>query len=173
MLKIQEKIVEIAAKYAGQKEIPGNKGWVDKDFEKRMKKMGWMYGQPWCMYLTKLVWYEAYRELYPNDSAISAIVTVNITGGSLDTAARVRKWKDFEFSQTPQVGAIVIWQKTSKTGHGAIVIGCKEGSDIISTFEGNTNVAGSRDGEVSMNRKRDLKAKSSLQLVGFVIPKEF
>jgi hypothetical protein len=173
MLKIQEKIVEVAKRYVGKKEISGNKGWTDKEFQKEMKAMGWQYGQPWCMYLVKLIWRKAYQELYPDNAAIIAIINVNITGGSLDTAARVRKWKDFEFSQKPQVGAIAIWQKTSNTGHGAVVIGCPTNSRFIDTVEGNTNTAGGRDGDSSMIKKRDLEMKSSLHLLGFVIPKEF
>ncbi len=173
MLKIQEKIVEVAKRYVGKKEIAGNKGWTDKDFEKAMKKVGWQFGQPWCMYLARLIWCIAYAELYPERPDIYAIINVNITGGSIDSAARVRKWKDFEFNQKPQVGAIAIWQKTSATGHGAVVIGCKPDSRFIDTVEGNTNTAGGRDGDSSMIKKRDLEMKSSLHLLGFVIPKEF
>ncbi len=164
------KIVEVAKSFVGQKEIPGNKGWEDKAFEAKMRKMGWWVTAPWCMFLCRLVWKEAYAYFY-NDAAVMSIIGSNINGSSIDSAAKVRKYKDFEFSDKPVVGAIVIWSKTKTSGHGAIVISVN--GNNFTTVEGNTNEAGSREGDRTLIKKRSLDTKSSMTILGFVIPKVF
>ena len=142
-------------------------GWVDKTFEAKMKKAGWVKPNPWCMTVTRLIWREAYSHFY-NDAAVMSIINSNITAGSIDSASRVRKYKDFEFTQTPTIGAIVIWKKTATTGHGGIVIGVN--GNAFTTVEGNTNSAGSREGDQVLIKNRST-AKSSMEILGFVIPK--
>lgn len=169
---IQNKIIEVANQYVGIKELKGNMGWEDKIFEAKMKKIGWYKTAPWCMFFVKLVWTQAYAELYPTDNThILSIISSNITGGSIDSAERVKKYKDFQFSGVPQPGAIAIYRKTATTGHGAIVI--TAGEDITVNIEGNTNGAGSRDGDKVARKNRAYKTKSGLELLGFVIPKVF
>lgn len=43
-IEFRSKIVETARKYLGKKEKPGNGGWFDAEFEKRMRALGWQPG---------------------------------------------------------------------------------------------------------------------------------
>lgn len=143
-------------------------GWADKEFEAKMKKVGWWKTAPWCMFFAKLVWREAYSFFY-SDVAVMSIISSNINGSSITSAAKVRKYKDFEFTLEPQVGAIVIWAKTKSTGHGGIVTDVK--GTTFTTVEGNTNAAGGNEGDKVSVKVRSTTAKSSLEILGFVIPK--
>ena len=58
-----ERIIGIAKGYLGQKEVPGNKGFQDKDFEKKMRQVGFYTGAPWCAFFVKLVYGEAYYDV--------------------------------------------------------------------------------------------------------------
>ena len=164
---IDKKIVTIAAKYVGQREIPGNKGWRDKAFEAKMKATGWSSGQAWCAYFTELVWTEAYKgtSLLPSIVALfsaSATATyANFNGSSL-----------FKVGKVGKPGALAVWRYGNGwKGHIGIVESVK-GSTFV-CIEGNTNAAGSREGIMVMRRTRrtDLPhSRSGLNLIGFVYP---
>jgi hypothetical protein len=161
-------IVKVAEKYLGQTEKAGNRGWLDKDFEARMKLVGWASGHSWCAYFAELVWKEAYgpdhklyRAMDKLFSASSTATYANFSGSAL-----------FKVSQQPRPGALVVWrQGTDWRGHIGI---CTTGPRLgkFDTIEGNTNAAGSREGMYVARKVRRLgepfKPKG-LNLVGFIL----
>lgn len=168
---IQETIREEALKWVGQEEIPGNKGWIDKHFEEMMKATGWNEGEAWCAYLGELVWYNAYKG-YPH---VQKDISLIFSASAVQTYWNFKKalWT---VSKKPCIGALVIWQrykqgKQSWQGHLGVCI--DYGDDDFETVEGNTNVAGKREGKYSMKKKREFNflVENGLRLVGFVYPK--
>lgn len=69
----------------------------------------------------------------------------------------------------PEPGFVVIWRHgASSSGHTGIVVKVKE--DKILTVEGNTNVAGSREGDGVYLKERNKNFNGDLNLVGFIDP---
>ena len=178
MSKLTDKIVEIAKSYVGQKEIPPNKGFEDKDFEQKMRKAGWWASAAWCVIFTKLVWKEAYKAVYSDSmddqmlTVILSTISSNIKPNSQDTIKQVEKFKDFVLSKEPVVGSIVIWRKTATSGHAAIVVKVIN-SKTIETVEGNTNEEGSREGDQVALKKRSTVSKKGWEIMGYIVPKEY
>jgi len=161
--KVMEKeIVKIANSYLGQTEISGNRGFINKDFEKKMREVGFYTGAPWCMFFCRWVWKEA------------GIKFDRISPSSVSTMRNATKDKTW-FAE-PKIGSIAIFRtfvngKPQATGHGAIVVSVGEG--IYSTVDGNTNDKGGREGIMVAVRNRHLNADSwtknnGLRLMGFV-----
>ncbi len=158
-------IITTAEKYLGQTEIAGNRGWVDKAFEKRMKAVGWAIGHSWCCYFTELVWKEAYagHKLAPAFdklfSASSTATFANFSGSSL-----------FKVGKLPAPGALAVWRLgVGWQGHIGIVT--KVNGATFDTIEGNTNAQGSREGMYVARKLRRLgepHRPKGLNLVGFV-----
>lgn len=159
------KIVQVAKKYLGKVEKPNNSGWQDAEFERRMKEVGWLMGQAWCAYAVELFFKEAFPEEYKKLERCfdaSAVKTFN-------------KFKEagYPISQTPSVGAIVVWQtqkggKPHWTGHCSI---CSEVIDntTFKSIEGNTSASGSREGYIVAEKLRTIKkVTNGLQVLGFI-----
>jgi hypothetical protein len=53
-MTINEKILQIAEKYLGITEKPGNSGWYDEAFEAKMIARGWLRVEAWCAYFAEL-----------------------------------------------------------------------------------------------------------------------
>lgn len=168
-LSINQAIVKVAKGYIGIKEISGNKGWKNKDFEKKMKKMGWTSGQAWCMYFVKLVIHEAYL-LIGNDKMAQWALTLN--GGVLSSFSKMKSKTVVHPPTNPQPGFIGIMQHgTSQLGHTFIVDRLGDVDKMeIKTIEGNTNSGGVREGDGVYERTRytDNMMKNKLQLVNYV-----
>ena len=79
-------IVAIAAKYVGKTEKINNSGFVDPEFEAKMKDVGFVSGQSWCAYFAELVWKEAYGKNHPLYSAMD----------QLFSASAVATWAHFK-----------------------------------------------------------------------------
>lgn len=166
---IAEKIKNIALSYLGQREVPGNMGFTDKQFEKKMAAVGFVKSYAWCALFAELIWVEAYEgskeTLAKLKTLFSASATATFKNFDLDGT--------FNTSKTPKVGAVAIWRYGNGwQGHAGIVIAVN--GDTITTIEGNTNAAGGREGiEVARkNRKwrgEAFKAKG-LNIVGFILP---
>lgn len=166
-------IKEIAQGFLGKKEIPGNQGWEDKEFEEVMITVGWKNGQAWCAFAAEYVWrlaYSRYNALIHNEVA------------ELFSAGAVQTWNNFnkagwQCNNKPATGALAVWQnykngKPHWTGHMGIVSLVDE--DKFYSIDGNTNGAGSRNGgEVATNLwPLDFKPKQNgLVLKGFIHPK--
>jgi len=174
---LRNAIVDRAEFYKGEKEISGNKGFVNSHFEKKMKERGWNQGQAWCSYAAEQFWYEGYSIANPK-------VALNVS--KLFSANAVRTYNNlvangFEGSNIPEPGDLVIWQsyrqgKARKSGewflgHIGTVIDVDDKG--FTSIEGNSNQAGGREGiEVAeKKRKYTWKSNNGLRLIGFIKPK--
>src|SRR5690606_18642823 len=102
LMKIPMKQIEIAKKYVGIKEVKGNMGFLDADFDKKMRAVGFQDGHAWCAYASELVFKEAFPERFDEFD-------------KLFSASAVQTFKNFEaagytISDKPVEGALVIWQ---------------------------------------------------------------
>ena len=156
------KIVEVAKSYLGQEEIANNGGFKNKEFDKRMKEVGFSKGQAWCAYFAELVWKEAGEDVKPFSA--SAFKTYQ----NYEKAGRKGSIK-------PEVGALVVWRSVVNnvpqwTGHIGIVTEVLE--DSFKTIEGNTNDKGGREGikVAAKTRTYNWKADKGLRLIGFINP---
>ena len=157
---------EVASQYIGQTEIKGNMGFKDPCFEEKMKAVGFQDGHAWCAYFAELVFKEAYPEKFTELD-------------KLFSASAVQTFKNFEaagyeISGTPEQDSLVIWQtqkqgKPHWTGHAAIVAKVID-HETFESIEGNTNMAGSREGIMVNTRTRKvlLNIKDGLKVIGFV-----
>lgn len=153
---------KVAESYIGQKEIHGNQGFINKDFEKKMRECGFYTGAPWCAFFAKLVWKESGTERYKL-----------IAGSALQTMRNFVKSENIVLTNKPNVGAIAIYRtykngKVQTTGHVAIVIDSNDSG--FTTIEGNTNASGGREGIEVALKKRSYKfyEPNGLQLMGFI-----
>lgn len=177
-MSIQETIKTVAQSYEGQKEINGNQGWIDKDFEEKMKSLGWQKGQSWCGYFVMLVM----RESYANYPAQLALIKKNLTAGAVMTFENCSKNKSFVCNAVPELGDIVVWQDYENKngvltatwqGHiGIVLCDVKDSGKHIITLEGNTNDDGAREGYEVARRERHLAFGKvpGLTLLGFIKP---
>jgi hypothetical protein len=161
---MMDKITKIATSYLGQKEKKGNSGFLNADFEKKMraKEIGFYTGAPWCLFFVRLVWNEAGQGI-SRISASSYQTMMNAT-------------KDKNWHAIPKVGSIAIFRmfkngKPTKQGHGCIVTDVSHGK--YTTIDGNTSDKNGRDGIMVAIRNRHLNADSwtknnGLRLMGFV-----
>ena len=170
-MTIVEKIVAIANGDIGQREIPGNKGFVNNIFHKLMIAMGWLKGQAWCTYYAESVWYRAYEGL----PAMQAEISKRFSGSAVTTFRNFKEGVIFKTGKEPRVGAVVIWRMGNGwQGHAGIVVQVNaDGSFSFSSVEGNTNAAGGREGiEVARKYRRTgepFKA-NGLNIEGFIYP---
>jgi hypothetical protein len=179
-MKVDDKIVEVALSYEGEKELKGNSGWENKALEDKMVISGWQHGQAWCSYLAEVVWCEAFE-------AIEPLLLPSIR--KLFSANAVKTYENFWGSnfitnEEPVKGALVIWQKVRDNepsyvkesqwirGHIGLVIDDQIGQEKFITLEGNSNSEGGREGiEVArQTRGFDFLKENGLQLLGFVHP---
>jgi hypothetical protein len=168
--ELQLKIISTAKNYVGMQEIKGNLGWTDSWFEEKMEQVGWKATHAWCAYFTELVWSEVYDEITDHRKKLDTYFS-----GSATRTYRKFKNAGWEVGKQPLPGAVVIWCNVKNgeeqwTGHAGIVTAVHD--DHIETVEGNTNAAGSREGEVvaEKTRKYKWKVENGLQLVGFIYP---
>lgn len=168
-MTLTENIVTVAKHYVGQEEIKENQGFKDASFETKMKGVGWYKGAPWCAFLAKLIWTEAFAT---SDKAALPLVEKYADGSATDTYHNFSVSKEFHVSQVPLAGSIVIWKEgNGPVGHAGVVIEVID-NHTIHTVEGNTNTDGSREGYISAIKTRviNLPHGSGLNLVGFVYP---
>jgi hypothetical protein len=156
-------ITEVANSYLGKREIPGNMGFTDKQFEKKMIDVGFQKTFAWCALFMELcvkegnpAFYEANKKLF--------------------SASATTSYKNFDIakkcSPLPAVGDGVIWRHGNGwQGHAGIVIGVNTAAGTIDTVEGNTDSKGGREGIEVSRKQRKLKtpyAARGLNLVGFI-----
>ncbi len=163
------KAVEVALKYIGQTEKPGNMGFNDAEFEAKMKAVGFQPTHAWCAYLQELI----FKEAFPEKSA---------EFNKLFSASAVQTYKNFEaaayaINELPRAGNLVIWQmykdgKPQWQGHAGIVVSVQPNPNhwIFESVEGNTNDGGGREGYIVARRTRKtLKdVKDGLKVMGFI-----
>ncbi len=169
---INEIIIKKANSFLNQKEIKGNKGFIDKKFEEYMETVGWISGEAWCVYFVELVWWSAYAEY---NSFIIPKLKLLFSGSAVQTLINFKKDKTFKISDEPEKGSIVIYQtyndlKPHWSGHAGIVVDFNK-TDVF-LIEGNTNKIGSREGDGAYFKKRSLSSeiKNGLVNKGFIYP---
>lgn len=170
-MNIVATIIALAKSFVGNKEVSGNSGFKNADFEKLMKDVGWYKGAPWCAFFTKLIWQKAYAK-----TEFIKAVTRCANGGAMVTFTSFKENSGFKTGKIPKNGAIAIWQHgNSWQGHAGIVINATYAANTFQTVEGNTNISGSREGDSVAIKLRTTERpfkKDGLNLVGFIYPEE-
>jgi hypothetical protein len=98
METINELIINEANIWIGEKEIEGNKGFLNDRFQYLMEQVGWKKGEAWCAYFAELVWKLAYSKY---NSLIVDELDVLFSAGAVRTWNNFRKDKGFECNKTP------------------------------------------------------------------------
>lgn len=157
---------QVALKYIGQTEKPGNSGFNDAEFEKKMQAVGFVKSHAWCAYFAELVFKEAYPEKFVELDKLFSASTVQTFRNFRDAA--------YLIGYAPQPNTLVIWQtmkdgKPQITGHAGIVVSVED-QDTFFSIEGNTNDGGGREGYIVALKKRHVLAevKNGLKILGFI-----
>ncbi len=178
-MKIQEALIFTAYKYLNTKEIPDNRGWFNKAFQKVMENVGWRMGQHWCAYFMELVWKEAYKTVYYKTALMGAdryflnsfehewlkidkILNKLCSGNSQATFRNFKNSNIFETGTIPALGAAVIWKYSGTAGHTAACV-------VEITDKGFYSVEGNSKNNVTKN----YHPIDESHRVGFIYPKEF
>jgi hypothetical protein len=150
------KVLEIAATQVGVLEDPpgSNRG---AQVEKFLASAGCQPGDPWCASFVYWCFNEAAKSLNVTNPLIK-------TGGCLDHWTRTKGMKISRLNATNNVslikpGFIFIMDHGSGKGHTGIVTNAADG--YIQTIEGNTNIAGSREGLGVAELKRKINTISA------------
>lgn len=159
-------LIEVARKDLGKKEKSGNIGFEDKELEKAMLAVGWHPGWAWCASIQEKWIWEAHPEL--KEEVMGYFVP------SATATFRNLKNAGFSTSMIPSIGALVYWQRIKEsepqwTGHAGVVSKVVSDTEFYS-IEGNTNSAGSREGDSVQEKHRYVRSdvKNGLRVIGFV-----
>lgn len=185
-MNISDIIVRNAHRDLGQKEIRGNQGWIDPDFEAEMRLTGWELGQAWCSYWAEKTWVQSYL-MY--SSIYVRTLQRLFSANAVQTFENFKYLSRFKTDLTPSLGALAVYEKvknglpsrvgSSKWVRGHIgIVGQIIDPDFkrYITYDGNSNSSGSREGiEVASNERcvfDEIDKKNGLKLLGFIHPKE-
>lgn len=162
-------VIEIAKSYIGKTEKPGNSGFNDQLFQKKIEETGWEKSQAWCSYLVELCFKEADQRNWWKLEKL-------FNGSAVQTFNNFKK-EGFKISNKPFPGALVIWQKQINgkphwSGHAGIVTEVIDDTTFKS-IEGNTipdnSTGDSREGYIVAIKKRKVKSVTNgLQVLGFI-----
>jgi len=165
-------VIEIAKSYLGQKEIKGNKGFEDKEFEKRMKAVGFVSGWAWCCLFAELCYVSAFVD---KKEELTKLFSASVS----KTQNNFINSKNWDFVRTPTPGSLAIFRSVRNgrlrwTGHIGIVEKFNKKDNTFNCIEGNTNGSGGREGiEVARKvRRLVFDRPNGLVLQGFIIPKK-
>jgi len=159
-------LIEAARADIGEKEKPGNSGFVNPKLEAAMKAVGWAPGWAWCASIQeKWVW-QAFPE---KKEAVKGLFVPS----AVNTYRNLVK-AGYNHSMVPIAGALVYWQKMENgkelwTGHAGVVSRVVSDTEFYS-IEGNTNSKGSREGDSVQEKNRLVRpdVKNGLKVIGFV-----
>lgn len=152
------KQIEIAKKYIGQKEGANNDFDETTPLGKILKEAGHKDGEAWCCYFTEAVFVETFRALF--------------SASTIQTFENFKK-AGYEISDVPKVGYLVIWQRYKEgkpvwQGHAGVVSSVNA-DGTFKTIEGNTNSAGSREGDsVQEKVRQNIRTENGLNVLGFI-----
>jgi hypothetical protein len=173
---IESIIIDKADDFLNEREKSGNMGFVNPEFEAKMKSIGWEKGEPWCASFAKLVFSLAYE----HDVERLKEIDMHFSKSAVLTYRNFDKsdWKTQNPNGSPimkpAVGALVVWRMgTGMSGHIGVVR--KVISDIeFESIEGNANSQGGKEGievAVKLRKVTTVQRQYSLNLLGFVLPK--
>jgi hypothetical protein len=170
-----QKVIAVADSYLGVREKTGhNDGKMVTEFvvegggldnEKQIKRTG--TGYPWCLSFAIYCWRKAvHPSPYPRMARVQTFWEY--------ANDHELKYKTFDFEEArPKAGDIGCFShhpdKRSWDGHAVLATGNNTAWDF-ETDEGNTNAAGSREGD-GVYKKRRKPHNSTLELKGFVRPR--
>lgn len=157
--------IEIAKEFLNHKESEGNAFDENTPLGRMLKLAGHRDGEAWCAYFQEAIFCEAFpfkdKELRKLFSASAVKTFENF------------KEDGFDCHQRPRVGDLVIWQRYENgvptwKGHAGVVINILSNGSF-EAIEGNTNSAGSREGDSVQIKIRTLaKRNDGLNVLGFV-----
>lgn len=152
-MTLEKQSLEIAKTQLGVQEIPkgSNSG---PDVEKYLKSVGLGKGYAWCMAF--VFW-----------CVMEASTKLKVANPLLKTGGVLKQWnaRPLLRVETPQAGDIFIIDFGKGAGHTGWVEAVLTGGRI-QTIEGNTNSAGSREGQENARRIRKISAcKGFLRIV--------
>lgn len=171
MNTLQQLIVDTSTNYIGQKEIIGNLGFIDVEFQQKMEAVGWESKEAWCSYFAELVWREAYAQL---NSEIEAKIRPLFNKSAVTTYNNFRRSEFAQYvTKKAEPGSVAIFRSAGSTwqGHAGIVLMVKNSEMLL--VEGNTNASGGREGIEVARKSRliDFSTKEKgLILIGFINP---
>lgn len=157
---------ENAKLYLGQKEILGNKGFQDKEFQSEMIEEGFQKGYAWCMLFCRVVYVNCYPEKIKELRKLFVPGVLNTYRNCKDAA--------YPIGELPQIDSMAIWAqvkegKQTGFGHAGIVSGLVENG--FKSIEGNTSGEGVREGWLVNENTHKIAEKNrinGLRLIGFV-----
>lgn len=156
----------IALSYVGKTEVPGNMGFNDKIFQKKLEEVGWEKTFAWCSYFAELVYKEACL-----DATIKKLLTKLFSGSATTTYKNFDLDGTFKTGLLPKPGSLAIYRHgIGWQGHAAICIDADNGT-TFPTVEGNTNDKGGREGYIVARKNRYIKKPflpKGLNLVGHI-----
>lgn len=163
-----------ARKYLGQRETKengkGNAGFVNQAFLTEMIEEGWQKFWAWCCVLQRVVYVNSYPE---HTTLLRKLFSPSV----LTTLNNFRN-AGFIVGTKPVIDSLAVWQ-SFKDGHAQITghIGCVSSVDVnklrFSDISGNTNSAGSREGDTCAEKdhsydKEAFLVNNGLRLIGFI-----
>ena len=172
---IRETILRLAKADIGIKEIFQNRGWEGEDgkrIDTEMREVGWLPPRPYCAYWCMKIWYNAYKDLGHNDLADSVL---KILSPNAQTSYKKAQTSIFRVSGDPMPGSIGIMAKGGTSSGHALIVCRRLKNGLIETYEGNTNTAGSREGDGFYSKRRNVsfaKKADGLYFLGFINPVE-
>lgn len=161
---------EIALRFEGVQEIPNNQGWKDEFLSLSMDAVGFKKGWAWCMLFAQ-VCVELYYSQF--DSSLINKYRECFSPSVVTTFRNFKKNYLEMVSNVPTQNSVCFWQhyvqgKPTAQGHAGIVLSFD--NTFISTVDGNTNEAGSREGDGVYRKKRLIKYKpdNGLRILGYI-----
>jgi len=150
----------LANKWVGIKEIGNNQGFSSKVFENMMRVVGWKSTDEWCMYFAKAIHYESYKDKPQIQAKIKKILTGSTQQSFVN--AQNDKTGTYTTSNTPKVGDIIIWQRSTQNwkGHAGVVTAVKDG--MVETIEGNTDDKDLANGQYVAKKNQISKVGSKM-----------
>lgn len=171
-ITIGDRIAQIAKSYIGQTEIPGNKGFTNKEFQKKMEAVGFKMTNAWCMFFCELVWKEAYGAKHSLFTAIDKLFSAS----ALSSYYNFSGADGWLVDKNPAVGAVMCFKHgidpRKWEGHGCIVTDLLTDKKV-KTVDGNTNDQGGREGYIVAQKTRSYgnpPTAKGLNFLGFIHP---
>ena len=174
---VLDRIVNYAKSWQGVKEIPGNLGWENEEFQSLLEQADWEEGQAWCLFFVKAVYYKVFGAI-----DYGGLIEANFTGCATQTFTNCKNNPRFQTATKNEVaGAVAIFRLFNRgqpdwRGHGGIVIepGGGDYGGHFKTVDGNTSPEGIRTGGmVAFNTWHNNyieKVDDGLKLEGFIFP---